>query len=209
MSWEKLKGKFIVLDGPDGSGKSTQIELLARTVREKGVKTLVLRDPGGTVIGEEIRQILLNPTHEKMSVRCETLLYMASRAELFSQCIEPALEKEWCVLCDRWISSTYAYQAVAGDDGKEFVLELAETALQRTWPDRTIIIDVPTEISRRRLGDSLDRMEAKSESFHRKVRDAFLELAKGRSDFEVIDGTGSIEQIHKQVIEALGDYVNS
>ena len=129
MSWEKLKGKFIVLDGPDGSGKSTQIELLARTVREKGVKTLVLRDPGGTVIGEEIRQILLNPTHEKMSVRCETLLYMASRAQLFNQCIEPALEKGWCVLCDRWISSTYAYQAVAGDDGKEFILELAEAAL--------------------------------------------------------------------------------
>ncbi len=209
MSWEKLKGKFIVLDGPDGSGKSTQIEKLADLVREKGVEPVVLRDPGGTTIGEEIRQILLNPAHEKMSVRCETLLYMASRAQLYSQCIEPALQKGSCVLCDRWISSTYAYQAVAGEDGKEFILELAEAALLRTWPDRTIIIDVPTEISRGRLGESLDRMEAKSGSFHQKVRNGFLELAKGRDDFRVIDGTGPIEEIHEQVIEALGDYVNS
>jgi dTMP kinase len=103
---EKLAGKFIVLDGPDGCGKTTQVKLLEDWLGGQGVKTLTLRDPGGTAIGEKIRQILLNPEHVAMSVRTELLLYMAARAQLWEEKIAPALKEGKCVVLDRWLSST-------------------------------------------------------------------------------------------------------
>jgi dTMP kinase len=134
---------------------------------------------------------------------------MASRAQLYSQCIKPALERGTCVLCDRWVSSTYAYQAVAGKIGPEVVLRLAETTLERTWPDLTIIIDLPSEIGLQRVGDSPDRMEGKGSQFHQKVREAFLELAQMRDDFQVVPGSGTPQQVHQRIREVLEDYVSS
>ena len=228
MSWqERLKGSFVVLDGPDGAGKSTQVELLAQVVSAGGVAVEVLRDPGGTAIGESIRRILLDADNQEMSVRCEALLYMASRAQLYHERIAPALAKGACVICDRWVSSTVAYQAVAGKLGTQAVLRMAESGLERTWPDLTVIIDLPSEAGLARVGPVRDRMEQKPGEFHQRVRQAFLELAAGapvareqlaqhgkeRSDgalemtqsgrVVVVDGTGSREDVHRRVVEAV------
>jgi dTMP kinase len=209
MDWQKLKGKFIVIDGPDGSGKSTQVELLSKVMIDNGVPVLSLRDPGGTQIGEHIRGILLDNGNVDMCVRCELLLYMASRAQLFTQRIAPALIRCECVLCDRWVSSTYAYQAVAGKVGPKVVLKVAETALERTWPDLTIIIDLPSNLGLNRISGPPDRMEQKGNEFHRQVREAFLELADVRDDFEVVDGSNSVQKVHQKICEVIERYVHS
>ena len=116
----KLSGKFIVLDGPDGCGKTVQTKLLVDWLKEQGVAVETFREPGGTDIGEKIRQILLNPEHIQMSTRSELLLYMAARTQLWEEKIAPALKKGKCVVLDRWLSSTCAYQGFAGGlgDGK-------------------------------------------------------------------------------------------
>ncbi len=199
MNWQILKGKFIVIDGPDGSGKSTQAKLLSELIAENGIETELFRDPGSTDISEKIRHILLDNANTDMSIRCETMLYMASRAQLFDQKIAPALALGKCVICDRWLSSTYAYQAVAGKIGLDYVLKLADTALARSWPDMTVIIDIPAENALARIGDSPDRMESKPAIFHKNVCKAFLSLAHDRDDFHVIDGSGTIQQVHKMV----------
>ena len=209
MNWDCLNGKFLVIDGPDGSGKSTQIKLLDDFLQEHGHRPLLLRDPGGTDIGEQIRNILLDPGNAAMSLRSETLLYMASRAQLYHERIAPALKQGRCVVCDRWISSTYAYQAIAGKIGKDTLLALAEAALERTWPDLTIIIDVPSDLGLTRVGSCRDRMEQKSQDFHRQVRDAFGDLARMREDFRIVDGASSIDQVHQRVVKVLIDYVNT
>ena len=209
MNWNKLKGKFVVIDGADGSGKTTQVQLLSDLIQNHDITTLLLRDPGSTPISEQIRQILLNNDNAEMSIRCETLLYMASRAQLFSQRIAPALQQQQCVICDRWVSSTYAYQAIAGKIGPEIVIKIAEATLERTWPDLTIIIDLPSQVGLERISSNPDRMEQKSPDFHRYVRQAFLELARDRDDFRVIDGTGSIRQVHQKIYEVIHEYVNS
>ncbi|MBN1436396.1 MAG: dTMP kinase [Sedimentisphaerales bacterium] len=200
-----LKGKFLVLDGPDGAGKSTQITLLKELLDAKSLSTTALRDPGGTVIGDQIRQILLNPDHAEMSVRTEALLYMASRAQLYSEKIAPALASQQCVLCDRWLSSTLAYQAVAGRIGTDAVLNIARASLERTWPDLTIIIDLPSEAGMDRLGPQRDRMEQKSANFHRRVRQAFLDLAQSSKDarFAVVDGAASPQEVHSRICDAI------
>jgi len=210
MNWEKLQGKFIVLDGPDGCGKSTQVRLLAEALEQTGVETLSLRDPGGTKIGEQIRQILLRNDNQSMSVRCEALLYIASRAQLYQESIKPALAAGKCVICDRWLSSTYAYQAVAGKIGVDWLEQLAETSLERSWPDLTVIIDVPSKLGLQRVGSAPDRMEEKSADFHRRVRQAFGDLARTRKEFRIIDGSGTIEEVHRRVMELIeSKYVDS
>ncbi len=203
MNFESFKHKFIVLDGPDGCGKSTQIRMLADHIQRNGIEVVCVRDPGGTSIGEQIRTILLDNRNAEMNVRCETLLYMASRAQLYGEIIAPALQAGKCVLSDRWVSSTYAYQAVAGKIGPQIVLDIAERVLERAWPDRMILIDVPPEISRTRIGNNPDRMESKSIQFHTDVRNAFLEFARQRDDTLIVDGTQSIEEVHHQIITHL------
>ena len=229
MKWDKLKGKFIVLDGVDGSGKSSQLRLLAEYLLEMGVELIRVRDPGETKIGEQIREVLLDKNNKEMSVRTEVLLYMASRSQLYSEVIDPALKQGKLVLGDRWISSTYAYQAVAGSLGAEIVLKLAEFSLERVWPDLSIIIDLPSKVGMERIGNSrrrngkaddpnqlnfswvkdIDRLEKKSPNYHKKVRKAFLKLAESREDFRVVDGSGSIAGVQQAIREVVEDYVNS
>ena len=198
---EKLKGKFIVLDGPDGCGKSTQCKLLAEWLSEKSIEIEIYRDPGATPIGEKIRQILLNPDNTAMTTEAEVLLYMAARAQLLAEKIFPALEKNKCVILDRWLSSTCAYQGFAGSFGMDKVIAIANDSLQRTWPDLTIILDVDLETAAPRLNATLDRMEQKGTDYHNKVRQGFLKLAKNRKDVIVVDAAGDIQSVHRQVIE--------
>ena len=210
MNWEKLQGKFIVLDGPDGCGKSTQVRLLAEALEQTGIETLSLRDPGGTHIGEQIRQILLNNDNREMSVRCETLLYMASRAQLYEEEIRPALAAGKCVICDRWLSSTYAYQAVAGKIGIEWLEQLAGASLERSWPDLTIIIEVSSGIGLQRVGPAPDRMEEKSVGFHQRVGQAFEDLARTHRGFGIVDGSGTVQEVHRRVMKLIESaYVHS
>ena len=209
MNWNILVGKFVVLDGPDGAGKSTQVQLLARYLENQGLACLCVRDPGGTAIGDQIRQILLDNQNAAMNAACEALLYMASRAQLWSEVIAPALAAGRCVIADRWVSSTIAYQAVAGRLGTEEVIRIAEASLERVWADLTIIVDLPSERGLERVGEVADRMENKGQKYHRQVRQAFLDLATGRGDFAVIDASGTIDQVQQQLREAIKKHVHA
>jgi dTMP kinase len=196
---EGLKSRFIVLDGPDGCGKSSQARMLIDWLRGRGVATAGFRDPGGTTIGEKIREILLSPAHEAMTTPAEVLLYMAARAQLWAEAVKPALEEGRGVVLDRWLSSTCAYQGYAGGFGVERVIAIARDSLERVWPDLTIILDVDLATAARRLKRELDRMERKGGGYHGRVREGFLKLAAGRSDFAVVDATGSLAAVHKEV----------
>ena len=199
----EFAGKFIVLDGPDGCGKSTQARLLGDWLRGQGAVTVGFRDPGTTVIGEKIRDILLSPAHDAMTTPTEVLLYMAARAQLWAEEIGPALAAGKCVLLDRWLSSTCAYQGHAGGFGTDKVVEIARDALERVWPDLTIVLDVDLKTAAGRLDRELDRMEQKGNPYHAKVREGFLALAQGRDDFVVIDATQSAEVVGREVVEAV------
>jgi len=201
----QFSGKFIVLDGPDGCGKTTQAKLLAQWLNEQGVPTETFRDPGDTAIGEKIRQILLNPEHIAMSTAAEVLLYMAARAQLWEEKIAPALTQKKCVILDRWLSSTCAYQGYAGGFGINEVIKLATDSLKMPWPDLTIILDVDLETAANRLPGRLDRMEAKPRQYHQKVRDGFVQLAKEQEDFLVVDATGDIETVQKKILKLISE----
>ena len=200
----KLPGKFIVLDGPDGCGKSTQSAMLAKYLQDAGVETASFRDPGTTAIGEKIREILLNPAHDKMDLRTEVLLYMAARAQLWKENIAPALAAGKCVILDRWLSSTCAYQGYAGGLGIDHVIKLACCSLERLWPDLTFILDVDLDISGSRLKNLPDRMEQKGKDFHQKVRQGFLEFATvEKHHIVVINAQSDIEKIHRHIIDII------
>ncbi len=192
-----LAGKFIVFDGPDGCGKTTQRDLLAHHLQSQGLSLVTCKDPGGTDIGERIRHILLDYDLSQMDVCCETLLFMASRAQLVGEVIDPALKQNKVVLCDRFVTSTCAYQGAAGYD-MQWIIELAPFAIVDTWPDLTIILDIDVETGLERTGRKphhtgknrkrsagqhtmfddafTDAMEARPLEFHRKVRQNFLSL---------------------------------
>ena len=177
--------------------------MLLDWLRDRGVATAGFRDPGGTAIGEKIREILLSPAHEAMTTPTEVLLYMAARAQLWAEGIKPALEKGRCVVLDRWLSSTCAYQGYAGGFGIERVIDIAHSSLERVWPDLTIILDVDLPTAAQRLKRELDRMERKGSGYHGRVREGFLKLAADRSGFAVVDATGSLETVHKEVVKVV------
>lgn len=198
---DKLSGKFIVIDGPDGCGKSTHVELLADWLNGQGITTKKFRDPGNTAIGEKIREILLSIEHLSMTTRTELLLYMAARAQLWAEKIKPALQENNCVVLDRWLSSTCAYQGFAGDFGINNVIRIATDCLERVWPDLTIILDVDLKTASGRLNRQLDRMEAKGDEYHGKVREGFLMLGRDYDTCRLVDAGGDIEKVHERILQ--------
>ena len=204
---DKFSGRFIVLDGPDGCGKSTQAQLLVEWMQKQDVPTVSFRDPGDTDIGEKIRQILLNPEHDAMDTRTELLLYMAARAQLWAEKISPALEANHCVVLDRWLSSTCAYQGCAGGFVMEKVIKIATDCLERVWPDLTIILDVDLQTASQRLNRQLDRMEQKGDSYHQRVREGFLQLAKQQENFLVVDAASDIETVHNNILQLISETI--
>ncbi|MBN1787579.1 MAG: dTMP kinase [Sedimentisphaerales bacterium] len=202
---KEQKSRFIALDGPDGCGKSTQTTLLGDYLTGQGCSVSVFRDPGSTKTGEKIRQILLDPQNH-ICDRTELLLYMASRAQLWNESIKDALENGDCVLVDRWLSSTCAYQGFAGGIGIEKVLDIAAHSLERIWPDLTIILDIDPETAKKRIDRSLDRMEQKDDEYHKKVRQGFLSLSKFSGNILVIDASANIETVNKKIIEIVESY---
>ena len=197
-----FKGKFIVLDGPDGCGKSTQAQILRDYISANGAEAVSFRDPGGTHVGEKIREILLDPENH-INSQAEMLLYMASRAQLWSDCISPALSEGKCVVMDRWLSATCAYQGYAGNFGMQKVITLAENCLERLWPDALIILDIDTETALARMDRELDRMELKGQQYHEKVREGFLKLSEIIENIDVTDATKSIEDVSNSVLEII------
>lgn len=205
---ENLAGTFIVIDGPDGAGKTTQIDRLARRLRDDGLTVRQVRDPGGTAIGDRIRHILLDKTHQEMSVPCEVMLYMASRAQLVSEIIRPALGRGECVLCDRYISATVAYQGAGGTDAGA-IRTVGEVAVGGLWPDLTVVLDIDPELGLRRAEgrQAPDRMEARTLDFHRRVRALFLKQARDAPDrFVVVGAAGEVDDVADRVARAVAGF---
>jgi dTMP kinase len=204
---EKIAGKFIVLDGPDGCGKSTQARRLAEGLARQGVPLITVRDPGDTAIGDSIRNILLGPDHEHREMRCELLLFMASRAQLAAEKIKPALAAGKTVLADRYVSSSCAYQGAGGLEIGD-ILNIARFATQETWPDLTLILDVSAQAGLDRIQTqrqaARDTMERRGLEYHRKVRDIFLKLPEIYPKPVIILPAGdTIDKVHRQILETL------
>ena len=176
----KQRGLLITLEGNEGCGKSTQIRLLYDALKKKGKKVFLTREPGGTVIGDQIRKILLSEENQALSPLSETLLYMASRSQLVTEVIKPCLERGEIVLCDRWLDATVAYQGYAGDVDVRWIQKLGEVATQGVIPALSLYLDLPVKIGlvRATQGRKADRIEKKSILFHEKVRQGFLTIAR-------------------------------
>lgn len=175
------KGIFITVEGSDGSGKSTQIEFLKEYFSGKGIDAIFTREPGGTPISEKIRAIILDNNNSELDSMTETLLYAASRAQLVSQVIKPALERGKVVVCDRFVDSSLAYQQYARGLG-ESVSVINGYAISGCMPDVTFLLKVSPEVGLSRLTGSADRIESEAASFHQKVSEGYLALEKEYPD---------------------------
>lgn len=196
-----MKGKLITFEGIEGCGKSTQARLLAEYFERRGKEVFLTREPGGPQISEKIREILLSNENEEMLARTEVLLYAASRSQHTGEWIMPAMKDGKIVISDRYYDSTLAYQGAARKIDRKVIDSITRFATFDIKPEITILIDIPVEtgLSRIKQKDA-DRLERESIDFHRKVRRAFLELAKEEERYIVIDGTRSIDAINKEII---------
>lgn len=224
---DRLRGKFIVFDGIDGAGKGAQLNLLEKALHDCKIETARARDPGGTPIGDRIRHVLLDYDLSEMDVRCEAFLFMASRAQLVTEVVKPAMKANKVCLGDRYVSATCAYQGAAGYDPAG-VIDLARFAIGDVWPHLTIILDVPPKHGHERTGRKpaagkkadasaarhptlfhdvhTDAMEARPFNFHEKVHELFLKLPTFYpAPVAVVDGLGSVEDVQKRVMKAIAD----
>jgi dTMP kinase len=199
------QAQFIVFDGGEGCGKSTQAKLLQAALEQLGRRVVLVRDPGTTVIGELVRNILLNPDHDEMAMRCEMLLYMAARAQMMAETIGPALAGGATVISDRFVSSTLAYQL--GGDGltADQIRAVAEIAIGGRWPDRTVILDMPAEASIARVTRAKDRIEQRPLDYHRRVRENYLAQAAAMPErYAVVRADRATDAVHADVMRAIG-----
>jgi dTMP kinase len=201
------RGAFITFEGGEGSGKSTQIARLAKRLSAVGLTVRVLREPGGTRVGEGVRALLLDPEHVELDPTAELLLYEASRAQLVADVIKPALAAGEIVLCDRFYDSTTAYQGFARGLPLDRIRELNEIATLGIKPDRTIVLDVePAMGIQRATRYGTDRLEGESEAFHAAVRAGFLAIAAQEPDrVRVIDADTRTNLLAERVSAALAD----
>ena len=189
------------MEGPDGSGKTTQINLLKEYLEEAGYECLITREPGGTVIGEEIRQLILNPEHKEMSPVTEMLLYAASRAQLVHEVIGPALEEGKIVISDRFVDSSIVYQGSARKLGISTVSAVNAPGIGIYRPDGIFFIDLSEAegLRRKKEQKNLDRMEQEGIDFHHMVSEGYRKVLSGRPEVMKIDGGRSIDTIQKKI----------
>jgi len=189
------RGLLVTLEGIDGCGKSTQVELLRNRMSQKGIDHIMVREPGGTAVGESTREILLNNNYSP-SLQAEIFLYMAARSELTDQVIGPALKSGQLVLCDRFTDSTLAYQGFGGGADLEMIRNLSSIATGGVVPDLTILLDLPVEDAVGRRGTSADRMESKDIRFHQRVRSGYLEIAYNEPGrIKIVNALSAVEEL--------------
>ncbi|MGE9896764.1 dTMP kinase [Anaerovoracaceae bacterium SGI.195] len=224
------RGLFLSIEGPDGSGKTTQINLLRRFLESHRIAdfdVIFTREPGGTVIGEKIRDIILDNSHTEMSDLTEAMLYAAGRAQHVEQIIEPALSEGKLVICDRFIDSSIAYQGYGRGLGEK-VSVINSIAVGTTMPYRTVFLDIDPQVAHNRISESLsfserenairyekhrthlDRLELEKMEFHKKVYEGYKDLIyKSPERFVVVDGRGSIDQVQGRLRSSLVDICES
>ena len=195
-----LPGRFLCLDGPDGGGKSTQAARLVAWLTGLGHEVVACRDPGGTPLGDKLRAILLDRDGPPIGLRAEMLLYAASRAQLVEAIIRPALEAGRVVVSDRFLLANVAYQGNAGGLDPTLVREVSLAATGDLLPDLTLLLDLPGELARARVGRARDRMEDRGADYHDRVRAGFLEAARADPDsIRVIDASGDPDAVFRQI----------
>jgi dTMP kinase len=205
------KGLFIVLDGPDGSGKSTQARMLLTWLnRSFPGETVSVREPGGTEVGEAVRTILLDRRHTEMTVECELLLYMASRAQLARQVILPAVTAGKIVVADRFLVASAVYQGLAGGVDMEVLMEIGRFATASADPDLTIIYNVSARLGLDRLQTEPDRIEAREESFHRRVQEGYGRVASYLpGPVVLLDGALPLAEVSAQTRREVGSVLEA
>lgn len=200
-------GLFIVFEGIDGSGKTTQLKRTKEYLADRGRDVVETREPGGTAISESIREMLLNPVNKNMSAECELLLYSAARAQHIAEVIAPALKEGKAVLCDRFSLSTIAYQGYGRGIDLDKIRNIHSAASLGVKPDLTLIIDVPVDLAAERVSQSRnlpkDRLEQEKSDFFKKVRSGFLSEAEGDRSLIVIDGRNTEDIVFDEVRTAL------
>jgi dTMP kinase len=195
------RGLFITFEGLDGSGKTTQIEAFIQHLEEVKIPYQLFREPGGTIIGEKIRQVLLDKNHSAMLPITELLLYSASRYQLTMNSIIPALEKGLVVICDRFYDSTTAYQGYGRGIDLNLIKQLNRAATASLVPDLTFILDIELDVRKKRLGKKvLDRLEQETIEFHKRVREGFIQMAHTEPErIVLIDGNRSADDIASEI----------
>ena len=201
---EAFPGRFIVLDGPEGCGKTTQVQHLVARLREEGRQATAVRDPGSTPVSERIREVLLDKRLPEMHVRTELFLYMASRSEMVARIVRPLLEGGLVVVSDRFVSSSVAYQGYAGGNEPALIWEMGRVAADGIEPDLTILLDLEVEAGFARIARARDRMESKDRAYHEKVRQGFLRMARERPDrFVVVDASRAPDAVARDIESAV------
>ncbi|MCM1158573.1 MAG: dTMP kinase [Bacteroidales bacterium] len=199
-----MEGIFITMEGPDGSGKTTQIDLLEKYLQSRGYDIVIAREPGGTAISEAIREIILNKEYQEMSHMTELLLYASARAQLVAQVIKPALAEGKAVICDRFVESSAVYQGIGRGLGVDTVYEVNNYALGDVKPKLTIFMNLDAEdgIKRKRHQMALDRMELEDLSFHKRVVEGYRQLAELYPErIFSVDARLSIEELHSIIVK--------
>ena len=199
---------FITLEGPEGSGKTTAVEAAVKQLEKMGYQIVRTREPGGTPIAEQIRNVILDKNNTAMDPRTEALLYAASRRQHLVEKVWPALKEGKIVICDRYLDSSLAYQGGARNLGIDNVLNINLFATENTWPDLTLLFDIKPEIGLQRISANanreVNRLDLEKLEFHNKVRDSFLLLAKKYPErFIIIDASKDREQVAKDTLEAI------
>ncbi len=193
-------GLLITFEGIDGSGKTTQLALLAEELRAAGHDVLVTREPGGTAVGERVREALLDTQHRGMSPQAEALLYAAARAQLVQEVLRPALQAGRTVLCDRFLDSSLAYQGFGRELGADNIMMLNVWGTDGLFPDLTLVFVIGEETRRARTGQEHDRLEEEDDAFFARVSAGYRRLiADHPHRIRAIDGEGTVEQVHEQV----------
>lgn len=201
---------FITLEGPEGSGKTTAVESAVKKLQEMGYEIVRTREPGGTPIAEEIRNVILDKKNTNMDPRTEALLYAASRRQHLVEKVWPALKEGKIVICDRYLDSSLAYQGGARGLGVDEILNVNLFATENTWPDLTLLFDIKPEEGLKRIAANADRevnrLDLEKIEFHQKVRNTFLSLAERYPDrYVVIDASKSREEVAKATLDAILD----
>ena len=199
------RGKFITFEGCDGSGKSTQLRMFSEYLTKNNIPHIFTREPGGGKISEAIREILLNGKNSEMTDECEALLYAAARVQHLHDRVEPALQEGKLVICDRYVDSSFAYQAYARELGVDFIGKINAFALENYLPDATVFIDLsPEDAFKRKHGaDENDRLEQAGMAFHKRVYEGYKTLSTTHPRFISVNGKQTPQEIFNEVLEKL------